>query len=189
MDAADLRKLAQEREARHGVPKPAARAVPAASHVRPSAAQLSKALLSTHRSIKLARSLGFAMSLTSGLLLLLGCGRITVGVVGLGGVGLARGGAAWLHGLLPPMLIETPKAPSAAEMAMAASIGLYCLEGVKTFGSSVQAEATLALDSLAYACTYGKKNCLTNAMYTGDLSLGKIVGLVWGKLREGVVRC
>ena len=36
----------------------------------------------------------------------------------------------------------------------------------------------------------GKRNCLTNEMYSGEpLSLGKIVRLVGGKLSEGVVRC
>ena len=35
----------------------------------------------------------------------------------------------------------------------------------------------------------GKRNCLTNEMYSGELSLGKVVRLVGGKLSEGVVRC
>lgn len=67
--------------------------------------------------------------------------------------------------------------------------GLFCMEGMKSFSTSFSAEYALALDSLAYVCTYGKKNCLTNDMFSGELSLGKIVGLVWGKLREGVIRC
>ena len=32
----------------------------------------------------------------------------------------------------------------------------------------------MCLDSLAFACTYGKKNCLTTDMYRGELSLGKV---------------
>ena len=32
----------------------------------------------------------------------------------------------------------------------------------------------MCLDSLAFACTYGKKNCLTDEMYRGELSLGKV---------------
>ena len=32
----------------------------------------------------------------------------------------------------------------------------------------------MCLDSLAFACTYGKKNCLTGEMYRGELSLGKV---------------
>ena len=83
----------------------------------------------------------------------------------------------------------SPKPPTDAEMAAAAAAGLYCVEGVKNFGASLASEWALALDSLAFVCTYGKKNCLTNDMYRGELSLGKITGLVWGKLREGVIRC
>ena len=63
------------------------------------------------------------------------------------------------------------------------------MDGVKDFGASWGAEYALALDSLAFVCTYGKKNCLTNDMYHGQLTLGKITGLVVGKLREGVIRC
>jgi hypothetical protein len=47
----------------------------------------------------------------------------------------------------------------------------------------------VALENLAFVCTYGKRNCLTGRMYTGELSLGKISGLVWSKLREGVTQC
>ena len=46
-----------------------------------------------------------------------------------------------------------------------------------------------ALECLAFACTYGKQNCLTNDMYSGDLSLGKIWTLVSAKLKEGVIKC
>ena len=48
----------------------------------------------------------------------------------------------------------------------------------------------LMLENLAYTCTYGRKNCLTDKIYgSGPLTLGKIVGPVAGKLSEGVVRC
>jgi len=88
------------------------------------------------------------------------------------------------------MLIEAGvKEPTEAEIAAAAASGLFCVDGVKNFGASFAAEYALALDSLAFVCTYGKKNCLTGDMYQGEQSLGKIVGLVWGKLREGVIRC
>ena len=35
-------------------------------------------------------------------------------------------------------------------------------------------EREVCLDSLAFACTYGKTNCLTTDMYRGELSLGKV---------------
>ena len=122
--------------------------------------------------------------------LVLGFGRYTVGVLLLSGVGLARGGAQLVHGLLPPMLLEKSAPPTDAEVAAASNAGFYCVEGLKNFSTSLSAEYALALDSLAFTCTYGNKNCLTNDMYRGGPpSLGKICGLVWGKVREGVFRC
>ena len=38
-------------------------------------------------------------------------------------------------------------------------------------------EREVCLDSLAFACTYGKTNCLTTDMYRGELSLGKVAVL------------
>ena len=121
--------------------------------------------------------------------LVLGFGRTTIGVLMLGGIGLARGGGALVHSMLPAMLIEVSQPPTAEQMTAAAAAGLYSLAGVKDVAASAAAEYALAVDSLAFVCTYGKKNCLTNDMYRGELTLGKICGLVWGKLREGVVRC
>jgi len=192
MDAADLRALAQEREARR---RPAATASPSAplpaswAARKPPPAAAPSSLLSAHRSIRLARMFAVGLHLLTVLCLVLGCGRYTIGLLFLGGLGLARGGGAFLHGLLPPMLLEAQQPPTAEQMAAAATVGLYSLSGVKDFGNSAPQEWALALDSLAFVCTYGKKNCLTDAMYSGELSLGKITGLVWGKLREGVIRC
>ena len=92
------------------------------------------------------------------------------------------------------MLIESPKPPTDAEIERAGGAGLYCVEGVKNISTALPLEYSLALDSLAFTCTYGKKNCLTNDMYSsnaggGPPTLGKITGLVWGKVREGVFRC
>ena len=78
---------------------------------------------------------------------------------------------------------------SIREVASAGNVGLFSVDGLKTMAASLRAENALALDSLAFACTYGKKNCLTNDMYSGELSYGKVCRLVWGKLSEGVVRC
>merc|ERR1712205_158550 len=101
----------------------------------------------------------------------------------------ARGGGGLLHSFLPAMLHEGSRPPTAEEVAQLANVGLFSLDGLKQFGVSVGAEWALALDSLAWCCTYGKKNCLTDQMFAGEpLSLGKILGLVWGKLREGVIR-
>ena len=200
MDASELAALAKEREARRG--KPSSCAPPGATGVplpipetwraKPKPSPTSNGLhtlIGAHRSIKLARSFGFASAAVGMLLLLFGAGRMTVLLFVLGGIGLARGGAALMHGLMPGMLIESPRPPTPDEMARASAVGLFSLEGVKTFGVSLGAEYMLALDSLAWCCTYGKKNCLSDAMYSGELSLGKITSLVWGKLREGVIRC
>ena len=188
----DLAALAREREARRGAraasqnpPLPRSWASQA-----PSRAPAASTLLSAHRSIRLARALGLAIAMFAAVLLLLGVGWRVGAIVFLGAIGFARAGAAFLHGALPPMLIEAgAKPPTDAEVASAASAGLFCLDGVKDFGASWGAEYALALDSLAFVCTYGKKNCLTNDMYHGQLTLGKITGLVVGKLREGVIRC
>ena len=196
----DLRALAREREARR--PAQAASA-PIPSSWKPTPAQASTqpsqtlaSMHSMHRSIKLARSLGLALAALAVLFLLLGFfSRMTVGVLVLGAIGLARGGASLVHSLCPEMLYEGSKRPpSDDEVARAASVGLYSLGGLKTFGASLTAEYALALDSLAWCCTYGKKNCLTDQMFGRSSNvysegLGKIIGLVWGKLREGIIRC
>ena len=56
-------------------------------------------------------------------------------------------------------------------------------------GAAWALEWESALESLAFACTYGKKNCLTPQMFAGPLTLAKVCRLVGGKLSEGVVRC
>ena len=197
MDAADLRALAKEREERAARQRPAAAASTSSGGPLPAAWAAKAAtpsapppnLLATHRSIRLARMLGFGMNLLGMLFLVLGFGRYTVGFLLLGGIGLARGGGRLVHSNIPEMLRESPRGPTDAEVAQAATAGLFSLQGLTAFTTSVPEEYQLALDSLAFTCTYGKKNCLTNDMYHGPLSLGKICGLVWGKLREGVIRC
>ena len=67
---------------------------------------------------------------------------------------------------------------------------LFGLHGVQNGGASLSFAWELMLENLAYTCTYGRKNCLTDKIYgSGPLTLGKIVGPVAGKLSEGVVRC
>jgi len=194
----DWAALRAEREARQ---RPAAGAAAAAESkppplprswastpARPSAPPAN--LLSAHRSIRLARAIGLAAAFLAILIVVFGAGWRVVAVVFLGGVGFARAGAGLLHGFLPPTLIEAgAKPPTDAEITAAAASGLFCVNGVKALGASFASEYALALDSLAFVCTYGKKNCLTSDMYSGELTLGKIVGLVWGKLREGIIRC
>jgi hypothetical protein len=144
MEAADLRALAKEREARRGVPTPAvAASKPAAPRAPPvAAANLTKALLLQHRSIKLGRSLGYAAMMTAALLVLFGAGRYTFGVLFLGGLGLARGGGALLHNsVLPPMLLEGAAPPSANEIAAAARVGLFSMDGLKALGPALKPRA------------------------------------------------
>ena len=160
MDASELRAIAKEREARRGVPEPAPALPWGAKRVTSAPpSDISRALLSMHRSIRLARGVGFAAGLLAGLCALFGAGRLTIGLLSLGGLGLARGGGVLLHGLLPTMLIEVAKPPTSAELAAAASIGLFSAQALASFGPSLHAEYALALDSLAFACTYGKKKC------------------------------
>ena len=56
-------------------------------------------------------------------------------------------------------------------------------------GEAFGVEWEVFLENLAFTCTYGKRNCLTGQMYNGPLTLGKICSLVYGKLKEGVLRC
>ena len=117
----------------------------------------------------------------------LGSWRAAV-VLALVGAGLARGGGAWLHGVVPDMLREG-KPPTPEQMAAAAPV-LFGPHGVQNGGASLSFAWELMLENLAYTCTYGRKNCLTDKIYgSGPLTLGKIVGPVAGKLSEGVVRC
>ena len=119
--------------------------------------------------------------------LLFGSWRAAV-VLMLVGAGLARGGGAWLHGVVPDMLREG-KPPTPEQMAAAAPV-LFGPHGVQNGGASLSFAWELMLENLAYTCTYGRKNCLTDKIYgSGPLTLGKIVGPVAGKLSEGVVRC
>ena len=192
MDSAELAALAREREARRGTPAPASAPLPSSWASRPSkpTAVQPAALLSAHRSIKLARGLGLCATLLAAIFLALGFGWRVSAICFLGAVGFARAGAGILHGVLPPTLIEAgAKPPTDGEIASTSAAGLFCLDGAKSLGTSLSAEYELALDSLAFVCTYGKKNCLTDQMYRGPLTLGKISGLVWGKLREGIIRC
>ena len=170
-----LRQLAKEREARRGVPSPASSAAPSSSSKASAAPSLPwarsastatsapagvvSAPSNAHRSIRLARMFGFGVNLVALLLLALGLGWRTVVVVFLAGVGLARGGGRICHNALPDMLIETSRPPTDAEIESAGREGLYSLEGAKRFSTALASEYALALDSLAFVCTYGKKNC------------------------------
>ena len=71
----------------------------------------------------------------------------------------------------------------------AAGLGLFSLAGLQSPSASLGIEWEIALENLAFCCTYGRRNCLTSQMYAGELSLSKILSLVWGKLSEGTVRC
>lgn len=89
----------------------------------------------------------------------------------------------------PPPQIESQQPPAPKEMATAAANSLFSLGGLRQPLPAFETEYEVLLENLAFACTYGRRNCLTSSMYSGELSLGKIVRLVGGKLSEGVVRC
>jgi hypothetical protein len=146
------------------------------------------ALKKAPRSVRLARTGGLLLD----VLALLGVVLYGVGpkllCLGAAGVALARMGGTWLHGVLPTMLQEG-RAPSQADVATAAGLGLFSLVGLQSPSVSLGIEWEIALENLAFCCTYGRRNCLTGEMYAGELSLSKILSLVWGKLSEGTVRC
>ena len=124
--APDLAALAREREARSSAkgPAPASRAEPPPG--KPSAARAAAArsrgcplavvaaLKGAPRSVRLARSAGFALNLL-GLCVVLLASWKWGGVLFALGVGLARAGGAWLHGVLPQTLVDGP-APTASEV-------------------------------------------------------------------------
>lgn len=109
--------------------------------------------------------------------------------LGIGAAAFARSGGAWLHGALPTLLLETSRPPTVPEMAVASDGSLFSFDGLRRPGEALNVAWAVALENLAFACTHGKRNCLTGSMYTGELTLGKIVGLVVSKLSEGAVRC
>jgi len=162
---------------------PSTAARPRPSSTAGSGAGVPTGLLVSHRSVQLAHSLGLLLA-AAGLPLALLFSTLRVGVLlVLAGVGLARGGGAWLHTVLP----HTLQAGSPPRI-VAASDGLFTGRGPLD-ASNWAVERACFLESLAFVCTYGKKNCLTQPMYDGKLTFDKIWRLVSGKLREGVVQC
>ncbi len=181
MQSSELRELAAAREARHGKPAPATSRPSARSSSLPFGVPLQRA----HRSIRLARSLGLLIAALSALPLLSRSWSWAAGLL-LCGVGFARSGGSWLHGVLSPMLRESPPPPAQPPPVCD---GLLAHPTAVLDGEAWRTEWAASLENLAFVCTYGKKNCLTGDMYRGELSLGKICSLVGAKLREGVVRC
>lgn len=188
----DLKALAKEREARRGVPKaPPPSAAPTVRRRAmgtlggPRAAPSrngSGGRPEMHRSVRLARSLALA-----GLGVDLLCWAVLrtllfrVAFVAAACVYLARAGGAFLHGALPACLVSGP-APTARDLAAGAAWGLFAGDPL------LAAEYALALESLAWCVTYGETNCLT-ADVARDPSLANMASLVWGKLKQGVLRC
>ena len=116
MESVELAALAREREARNRARDPAASSLPEAWQTKPtdkpSPAQASAArhrglplavvtaLKGAPRSIRLARATGLALNalgICIGLFASLKWGAVTC----VAGVGLAKAGGAWLHGVLP----------------------------------------------------------------------------------------
>eukprot|EP00485_Elphidium_margaritaceum_P022573 CAMPEP_0202712938 /NCGR_PEP_ID=MMETSP1385-20130828/47579_1 /ASSEMBLY_ACC=CAM_ASM_000861 /TAXON_ID=933848 /ORGANISM="Elphidium margaritaceum" /LENGTH=109 /DNA_ID=CAMNT_0049373135 /DNA_START=260 /DNA_END=589 /DNA_ORIENTATION=- len=106
----------------------------------------------------------------------------------IAGVALSRYGGAWLHRTIPVMWREGNE-PTSSEVSDVKDCGIFSLEGVKDIIQSLKLENQVALENLAFMCTYGKRNCITQSMYRGPLSYGKIFGLVWSKLSGGTVQC
>jgi hypothetical protein len=160
---------------------------PFASMRSTRAAAPASSLSKAHRSIRIAHSIGLAVEVLCLIsLLVFGFGTTTLFVMLLGG-GLARSGGTALHSMLPAMLREGQ--PPSAQEVEAAPVGLFGKSGLANPGDALADEYGVLVENLAFGCTYGKSNCLTNAMYTGELSLGKVVSLVSGKIAEGTLRC
>ena len=182
--AVDLAALAREREQRNAArPRPAAQ--PPKSTPRSSnAPRAGVPLLKAHRSTRMAHAIGlFLCVVVSPLFAMIFPGRVALMVFAAGCL-LARTGAAFVHSLLPDMLRE-----GAPPNDLATSDGLFNAAALENFNDEWAREYENLLECLAFACTYGKQNCLTNDMYSGDLTLGKIWTLVSNKLRDGVIRC
>ena len=193
---AALREAREAREARERAKKapgdsaaaasPSAAATPSRPRALPAACAV--ALKKAPRSVRLARTGGALLDVFALIgVVLYGVGPKLLCLFAAG-VAFARMGGTWLHGVLPPMLQEG-RAPSQADCATAAGLGLFSLAGLQSPSASLGIEWEIALENLAFCCTYGRRNCLTSQMYAGELSLSKILSLVWGKLSEGTVRC
>jgi hypothetical protein len=166
-----------------GLAAPAGRPFATLSSRGPAASALGKA----HRSVRIAHAIALVFLFSCLLsLLLFGFGTKTL-IVALLAIGLSRSGGGVLHTMLPSMLQEgQPPTPAEVEGASKGLFGPLILAKPAEAWSD---ECGSAVECLAFACTYGKTNCLTNSMYTGELSLGKVCSLVGGKLAEGTLRC
>ena len=195
----DGRALAAEREARlraRGIDPTAPGESKVAANpwqsqcARPQQPARTSSLYDAHRSIRMAHSAGFAVCLLSAVLLLFPWvthTKILVLCFMVGAVWLARSGGTWLHNsLLPPTLQEGP-APTAQQVE-AHDKSLFT---PRLTAQALNEEWHTALDSLAWCCTYGKKNCITTAIYSQDepLTLSKIARITWAKVSEGTFRC
>mmetsp|Transcript_118491 Transcript_118491/g.335123 ORF Transcript_118491/g.335123 Transcript_118491/m.335123 type:complete len:208 (-) Transcript_118491:36-659(-) len=205
----DLKQLAAEREARAkargategpaavafpnpwgrpAAPNTAGRGGVGSSGGGGGAARAASQLEKVHRSIRFAHSLGLLSCVFGILLMLCLANRSWGALVVFSGVVLARAGGSFVHNFLPACLREGG-APTDAEVTAATSAGLFCLDGLRAPGESLASEWSVLVENLAFACTYGKRNCLTGQMYAGPITLGKVCGLVYDKLSQGVFRC
>eukprot|EP00928_Gymnodinium_smaydae_P090077 TRINITY_DN73932_c0_g1_i1.p1 TRINITY_DN73932_c0_g1~~TRINITY_DN73932_c0_g1_i1.p1 ORF type:complete len:217 (+),score=35.79 TRINITY_DN73932_c0_g1_i1:53-652(+) len=197
----DLKQLAAEREARARecpVPMPnpweqQQRKPTTSGTVRSAAAGASAgagagALAALHRSVRMGHTLGLILCFLSVLLLMLLRNSTWGLLLLLVGAFTARAGGATVHNMLPQLLREG-STPSQADVDAGAQAGLFCLAGLMAPLASMKDEWAVLLENLAFVCTYGKRNCLTGQMYSGEITLGKIFTLVKGKLSEGVIRC
>lgn len=180
--AVDLASLAREREARNRSRPTRAPAPPV--RPQPPPASAGTGLAKAHRSVRMAHAVGLLLcAVVAPVAALLLPIRVALMAFG-GGYLAAMSGGGFVHSALPENLREggPPASPDVVD-------GLFNAAAFRDLNGAWDLEYDSALECLAFACTYGKQNCLTNDMYSGDLSLGKIWTLVSAKLKEGVIKC
>ena len=150
-------------------------------------------LIDAHRSVRQAHAISLVM-ITGILVLWLPFLTILLGtswriplLLLAGFVYQARYGAAWIHGIVP-RLVQEGMPPSPQDVAQS-SPGVFALDAISDPSGRVSEEWESFLENLAFTCTYGKTNCLTSQMYSGRITLGKIISLVGDKLGQGVIAC
>eukprot|EP00941_MAST-03F_sp_MAST-3F-sp1_P005321 g5321.t1 len=179
----DFKQLREEREARRR-----SNGSSRHSYTKPYMNSRLISLQKAHRSIRMAHSFGLCLCVFGVLFSLLFSVRFGLLCVFLG-TGLARGGGIFVHNYLLPKLLLEGKPPSSYDISAAQELGLFSIEGLKSAFQSLSHEYVVLLENLAFACTYGKRNCLTNQMYTGPITASKIFNLVWGKVSQGIFNC
>ena len=175
----DFRALAEERRRRR---KPSVTSAQKSVPFDPAL------LLQAHRSIRMAHTLGVILFFFSAIVFIFF--RKLAVVIAVASVCFAKYGGGRLHEVLPTIFREG-RTPSSDELSRTSNVGVFCVSALFDPWLAIKTEYCVFLENLAWLCTYGKKNCLTSQIYSGreQLSFGRIVSLVFAKLRSGVVMC